>query len=165
MRAFRRSRDVVAGCIHALSVLPEELPAAIERLQAENKDVRKALRGTQERLARYEAVALADRAVPSAGRLIVADALDGWDAASLKAMAVAIASRPTYDAALFSAEAPFLVVVVRSPGGALDAATVLRRLVERFGGKGGGRGDLAQGGGLNGQKDEILDEAKRLLAG
>jgi alanyl-tRNA synthetase len=164
MRAFRRSRDVVVGCIRSLSVLPEELPAAIERVQAENKDLRKALKGSQEQLARYEAITLADGAIQIGDRHVVVDALAGWDAGTLKAIAVAIAARPGYDGALFSAEAPFLAVVVRSPGGALDAATVLRKLVERFGGKGGGRGDMAQGGGLNGKKEEILEEARRLLA-
>ena len=64
---------------------------------------------------------------------------------------------------LVSADAPFLAVVARSPGGGLEAGAVVRRLIERFGGKGGGRADLAQGGGLNGEKGEILDEARRLL--
>jgi len=163
-RTFRRLRDVVAGCIRGVSVLPEELPSAIERIQAENKDLRKAIRSSQEQLAKYEAIALAGRAMQVGERCLVVECVDQPDAAVLKTLAVSIASRPGYDVALFSAEPPHLAVVARSPGGALEAGAVLRRLVERFGGKGGGRGDLAQGGGLTGSKTDIIEEAKRLLA-
>jgi alanyl-tRNA synthetase len=164
LRTCRRLRDAVAGCIRGVSVLPEELPGAIERMQAENKDLRKTVRGYQEELAKYEAMTLASRALQVGERLLVVESIPQSDANVLKALATSIAGRPGYDAALFSADAPFLVVVARSPGGALEAGVVLRRLVERFGGKGGGRADLAQGGGLNGDRTNILDEAKRLLA-
>ncbi len=164
MRAFRRFRDAVAGCIRGVSVLPEELPGAIERMQAENKDLRKAMRAQQEQLAKYEAIALAERAIQVGERYVLAESVEQSDAGILKALAGSIAARPGYDVALFSAQAPFLVVIARSPGGALGAGDVLRALVQRFGGKGGGRGDLAQGGGLNGDRKEILEEAKRLLA-
>jgi alanyl-tRNA synthetase len=162
-QAFRRLRDAVAGCIRSVSVMPEELPSAIERMQAENKDLRKAVRAGQEHLAKYEATALADRAIQMGERFLVVESVNQSEANILKAMAVSIAARPGYDVALFSAEAPFLAVVARSPGGALEAGAVLRRLVERFGGKGGGRADLAQGGGLSGSKKEIAEEVARLL--
>jgi alanyl-tRNA synthetase len=163
LRRFRRLRDAVSGCIRNLSVLPEELAEAIERLQAENKELRRAQRGMQERLASYEAASLADRAVQAGERFVVVESLPGWDTNGLKALCVAIASRPGYDAALFSDDAPFLVAIGCSQGAARDAPTVLRMLTSKFGGKGGGRGDLAQGGGLNAAKEEILAEARRLL--
>jgi alanyl-tRNA synthetase len=147
-----------------VSVAPEELPAAIERLQAENKELRKTIKVSQEQLARVEAVALADRAAHVGERFVVVESVDQSDASILKVLALSVAGRAGYDVVLISADAPFLAVVARSPGGAVDAGTVLRRLVERFGGKGGGRADLAQGGGLNGTKEEILDEARRLLS-
>src|SRR5512140_277536 len=51
LRSFHLYRDAVAGCIRHVSVAPEELPAAIERLQAESKDQRKIVRDLKERLA------------------------------------------------------------------------------------------------------------------
>jgi len=46
---------------------------------------------------------------------------------------------------------------------ALDANAVLRALTDRFGGRGGGKADLAQGGGLAGQLDELTALARRQL--
>jgi alanyl-tRNA synthetase len=54
-----------------------------------------------------------------------------------------------------------LVVVARSQEFSFDAGDVLKQLIERFGGKGGGKGTLAQGGGLIGDVQQILDAAKR----
>ncbi len=163
-RAFRRFRDAVAGCIRTISVAPEDLPPAIERMQAENKDLRKAIRSNQEQLAKYEAIALADRGIRVGERVVVVEAMAQTDAGVLKALAASVAGKPAHDVALVSVASPHLVVVARAPGGAFEAGTVLRRLVERFGGKGGGRADLAQGGGLTGDTAASLDEARRLLS-
>ena len=42
---------------------------------------------------------------------------------------------------------------------------MLKALVARFGGKGGGKPDLAQGGGLAGDVDEIVAAAANRLRG
>jgi alanyl-tRNA synthetase len=47
---------------------------------------------------------------------------------------------------------------------ALDSAAVLKQLTARFGGKGGGRPELAQGGGLQGAQDEMISAARAVLA-
>jgi alanyl-tRNA synthetase len=51
LRALRMYRDAVAGSVRALSVLPGELPAAVDRALAESKGLRKDIKGLQERLA------------------------------------------------------------------------------------------------------------------
>ena len=61
---------------------------------------------------------------------------------------------------MFSTTAPALVVVARAPDVAVDAAAVLKALIARFGGKGGGKPDLAQGGGLTGDVNEIVAAAR-----
>jgi alanyl-tRNA synthetase len=165
LASYRTLRDAIAGSIRHLSVLPNELPGAIERAQADNKAVRKSLKQLQDRLAGFEAEALAARAPVLAGRRQVVDALEGWDATGLKTIALAIASRPGCDAALFSRDAPVLAVVACAPQGRADAGQVLRALLSRFGGKGGGRADFAQGGGLIGPVEEMLDVARAALGG
>jgi alanyl-tRNA synthetase len=74
-------------------------------------------------------------------------------------MAVAICAAPGFEVALFSVSEPFVVVVARSRDARLDASAVVRDLVTRFGGRGGGKADLAQGGGLTGNLQEMLDAA------
>jgi alanyl-tRNA synthetase len=159
-RALHTYGDAVAGCIRHISVAPEELPGAIERLQGESKDQRKALRALQERLAGYEAVELATRAQPADGVKRLVEAIDGRDQNGLKAMAVAICANPGFEVALFSTVAPFVVVVARSRDAHLDSSAVLRTLLARFGGRGGGKADLAQAGGLSGSLPEILEAAR-----
>jgi alanyl-tRNA synthetase len=119
----------------------------------------------QERLAGCEAVSVASRGTSVGGRTVVVEALEDWDAAGLKSLASAIAKIPGHDAALFSTTSPVLVAIACAPGGAADAAAVLKVLVGRFGGKGGGKRDLAQGGGLTGNVAEILAVARAALTG
>ena len=163
LRVFRTLRESVAGSVRALSVLPHELPGAIERMLAEGKDLRRTIRKFQESLAAHEAARLADKA-GEAGRVIV-EALDGWDANGLKMIASAIAQHTSAAVALFSASSPLAVVIARSGDVPVDANAVLRALTDRFGGRGGGKADLAQGGGLDGDLADICAAARELLRG
>jgi alanyl-tRNA synthetase len=156
VRVFRTLRDAVSGSVRALSVLPHELPAAIERMQADAKELRRTTKKFQEALASYEAARLA---AP-----VVVEALDGWDANGLKTIASQITSRASAAVVLFSARAPVSVVVARSPDLSFDANAVLRALIERFGGRGGGKADLAQGGGLVGDPVDLASFARTLLS-
>jgi alanyl-tRNA synthetase len=163
LRAHRALRDTVAASVRLISVLPTELPSGIERMQAEAKDTKKRLKDLQTRLATFEAAVLADLAAPVGEHRMVIAALDGWDPTGLKTIATAIAERPGHAAVLLGGPAPFAIVVARSAGVGIDCSAVLRALTGRFGGKGGGRPDLAQGGGLQGTADEILAAVRGTL--
>jgi alanyl-tRNA synthetase len=163
LRSLRTFRDAVSGCIRHVSVAPDELPAALERLQAENKDQRKLVKDLRERLAGHEAAALAAAAVADNGIRSVVQALEGYDQSALKAMALAICSTPGFQAALFTSTAPHMAVVARSKDGAADCAAALRSLMAAFGGRGGGKPELAMGGGLTGDLSQILAAARAEL--
>ncbi len=160
---LREWRDALAATNRALSVSPVELAPAIERLQSENKALGRTVRTLQEQLAGHVAAELTTAGTHANGRVVVAQSLDGWDAAGLKAVAAAVAVTPGACAAVFSAATPALVVVARAADVPVDAAAVLKALVARFGGKGGGKPDLAQGGGLAGDLREIVAAARDLL--
>jgi alanyl-tRNA synthetase len=160
--AFRGYHDAVAGAVRVLSVLPHELPNAIERAQLESKDLRKTVSRLQVMLAGHEAARLL--VATQVGELrVVAEALDGWDAAGLKAIASALAAESGVAATLVSVGDPIAIVVARSQNVAIDAGRTLRTLLDRFGGRGGGRPDLAQGAGLVGKVDDILAAAREIL--
>ena len=161
---FRVWRDALAGTLRHLSVAPEDLAAGVERLQGESKALQRTIRAQQEQLAAHEAVALVARGARSENRVVVAEALEGWDATGLKALAsAAAASEPKAAVALFTTTTPALVVVARGKDAGIDAGVVLKALVATFGGKGGGKPDLAQGGGLTGSVAEFLAAARELL--
>jgi alanyl-tRNA synthetase len=144
-------------------VLPAELPAAIERLQAEGKDLRSEVRDLQVRLARHEAAALVASAQDVAGARVAMARVEGADAQILKTLAQEIASRPGHAAVLVGSAPPVSIVIARAGNMSLDAGALLKQLTSRFGGKGGGRPELAQGGGLTAPPDEVLAAARALL--
>jgi alanyl-tRNA synthetase len=166
LRAFREARDIVAASIRRASVHPSELPEAIDRLQAENKEQRRVARALAERLAGFEAEALARSAERIGDGHAVVAALEGYDAAGLKTLASGVASRPGHAVVLFSSERPALVVAARHGDAATaDCAALLKALFARFGGRGGGRPELAQGGGLDASADALQSAAREYLQG
>jgi alanyl-tRNA synthetase len=162
-RVFRTYRDAVAGAVRVLSVLPHELPNAVERAQLESKDLRKAVTRLQGMLAGHEAAHLLVSATDLGECRLVVHALEGCDAAGLKAIAGALVAQNGVAAALLSLGDPTAIVVARSANVPIDAAKVLRSLLDRFGGRGGGRPDLAQGAGLHGDAGDVLAAARELL--
>jgi len=163
LAGYRSLRDAVAGSVRALSVLPADLPAAIERLQADGKDLRRQIKDFQVKLAGQEADALADAAAALGEIRLVIASLPGWDAAGLKLIASRIVARPGHVAILVGDPAPAPIVVARSGGLAHDSGSLLRQLVERHGGKGGGRPEFAQGGGVTSPAADVVQSARELL--
>jgi len=160
---FRLLRDATIGSLRLLSVLPADLPAGIERLQAEARDHKKAIAALQGELAAYRADALADEAEPHPRGRLLLKAIDG-DAASLKTIASAIAARPDFAAVLISTTSSAVIVVARGADVPLSAHEVVTALTKRFGGRGGGKADLAQAGGLMARTDDILAAAREMVA-
>ncbi len=177
---WRSLRDTVAASVRQLSVLPDELPAAIERLQADAKEQKRSMAALQGDLARYRAEELAASAeevrlkpdtTDGNVRLkpdttgtyrLVARAIDA-DANGLKALATAIAAKPGYVVVLVSSTTPALAVVARSADATISAQHLLAALMSKFGGRGGGKAELAQGGGLQASPDAILDAARAAI--
>ena len=162
LRAFRAARDVIASSIRQLSIQPSELPGALSRLQAESRELRQQVRLLGDELAIHRAEALVAAAEHVGAARVVCRVVDG-DAAALKTLASAIASRAGAAAVFVGASRPCVIVVSRAPDVALDAAGIVKALVGKFGGKGGGRADNAQGGGLEADPESIRQAAMDLL--
>jgi alanyl-tRNA synthetase len=80
-------------------------------------------------------------------------------------VASAIAGRPGHLAVVVSTPAPSAIVIARAGDVTLDAAALLKQLLARFGGKGGGRPEMAQGGGLQADAADVLAAARALIGG
>jgi alanyl-tRNA synthetase len=159
LRAHRSLRDAMTASVRLLSVLPGELPATIERMQTEAKDQKRAMIALHNDLAVFRAQDAAASAEATAAGKLVARAIDG-DANTLKSLAAAITSQPGFIAVLISTASPALAVVARSSDVGISSQQVLAALLKQFGGKGGGRPELAQGGGLAAPAEAILAAAR-----
>ena len=163
LRTLRTYRDAVAGSVRALSVLPHELPAAIERLLDDTKELRKQAKTLQDRVAKEEGVRLAAAAPEIQGVRLVVEALDGWDVAGLKTMASSAVAAARACVVLVTVAQPVSLVVACSASVPVDANVALQQLIHRFGGRGGGTPGLAQGGGLDARAPEVTSVAWTLL--
>jgi alanyl-tRNA synthetase len=165
LHRFGEWRDALAATTQRLSVLPSELAAAIEKLQLETKGLQKTIRSQQEQLAGHEAQGLVARAERMGERLMLfVDAMEGWDAAGLKTLATAAAAiAPSMAVALFSRAEPPVVVIAAGGDTHVDAAAVLKTLTARFGGKGGGKRELAQGGGFGAPLEQLIEATRAEL--
>ena len=155
LNGYRALRDATTASVRLLSVLPEDLPAAIERMQGEAKEQKRSIVALQGELAGYHAEELAAGAEQVSTFRLVARAIDA-DANGLKALASAIASKPGYLVALVSTSTPALAVIARSADVSVSAQQLLASLMATFGGRVGGRPEMAQGGGLAAPADTIL---------
>jgi len=155
---FRSLRDSVAASVRLLSVLPAELPAAIQRLQADARDQKRSMAALQSALAVFQADELATGAETVGAVRLVARAIEG-DASLLKNLASRIAERESHMAVFASGTRPALVVIARAANVEAHAQQLLAALITRFGGRGGGKSELAQGG-LDAASDEIIAAAR-----
>ncbi len=160
---FRSMYDALAGAIRSLSVLPSDIPEAIEKLQTEARERQRAVATLQREVARYRADELAASAEQVSSGRLVASVVDA-DANALKSLASAVTARDGHIAVLVSAGKPALVVVARSADVSVDANQLVRALTGRFGGRGGGKADLAQAGGLDADAAAILAAARTAIS-
>jgi alanyl-tRNA synthetase len=172
LEGYRALRDSMRASVRLLSVFPAELPDAIERLQADARDQKRTLAGLQLDLARYRAEELATTAQevqlkPDATGAVrrcrlVARAIDA-DVNGLKSLASAIVAKPGFLVVLVSTSMPALIVIARSADVDVSSQELLAKLIAAFGGRGGGRSEMSQGGGLAGTAASILDALRSLL--
>jgi alanyl-tRNA synthetase len=81
---------------------------------------------------------------------------------TLKMLAARIAKRPGTVVLLADQGDQLRVVFARSADSAVDVSALLKKTIEKFGGRGGGRPDLAQAGGLKADNAETVLEFAKL---
>jgi alanyl-tRNA synthetase len=159
MQSDKACVDQLAECM----MVPREtvVPAAV-RMVADLKEERKRIDSMIARLNDSQADALLAKAeIVGDARLVVRQAEEGEDATSL---ATTLISRPGVIAVIGSAVPSVKLIVGRSQDVALDSRPVLREIMKLIGGGGGGKPDLAQGGGGDPSKmPQALAEATAIV--
>jgi alanyl-tRNA synthetase len=154
--AFHQRQAIVDETSALLSSAPDSLPEAARRLRDAAAEADRRCRDLMERALEAEAVRLV-AAAPATGPPIVVAALDGYAPDQLRTLAGHVVAGRSAIALLGSRhEGRAHVVFARSPGRSEDVIALLKGAMVILGGRGGGRGDLAQGGG---DLVERLDEA------
>jgi alanyl-tRNA synthetase len=165
---YRRANTTARRVASLFSVARDEAASAVERLQDENKAMLRRLRALEEVAARAEARELVEEAeacrAPD-GTRVVARVFADRDAESLRSLALAIAAHYGAVALLGSRDGDAArVVFARSADAPGDMSALMRAACRTLAGRGGGRPDLAQGGGREpGKLDEAIAEAVKQI--
>jgi alanyl-tRNA synthetase len=141
-----------------LSASRTELEAAIDRVQAEGGEVRKALKGAEKRLSALDAAELAASAAPRGEARMVVKVLEGKELDYVRGVATEIVAKPGMVALLGGAGC---IVLARSQDVPVDLRPVGKDALAAMSGKGGGPAHFVQGGGSGDAKAALaLAEGK-----
>lgn len=151
VRARNQVLDRLAGTLSAgVADLPDAAQKAVERLAAADKRNRELMERALEGEARK--LLVENPGAPA----VIARAFDGWPAQDLRTLAIKLTQLAPCVALLGSRADKAHLVFAQSEGLPHDVGALLKEALALVGGKGGGRGNLVQGGG---ERKEALDEA------
>jgi alanyl-tRNA synthetase len=156
-RANRNARGVAA----MFSVGRDEAATSVARLLEENKQLTRRVRALEEIASRVEADELLTEAtILDDGVRLCTRVFEERDAESLKKLALALISHPATVALLGSREQTAArLVFARSVDASGDMNALMREACTLLDGRGGGRADMAQGGGRKIEKVDLAIEA------
>lgn len=136
--------DLVRRLARSLTVGAGDLPEALDRLQSGEREQRRRAEQAETELAEATAAMWVMEAVRADAVPVVGRVLTGRSSVWVRQAALAVAAHGAV--AVLAVNAPKPQIVLASPPGRVDAVTLLRDVLSAHGGKGGGTGDLAQGG-------------------
>ena len=146
---FRTVNGITESIARRLSVGRDEIDLAIDRLQDDSKQLLKRNRELNQVAAEIEASRLVDSTTPAAsGYRLVVKVLDDRDFDEMKILVHHLVAHQGVLALLATRhEATVRLVFARSADLDIDVNVLMKKAVDRLGGRGGGRPDFAQGGG------------------
>jgi alanyl-tRNA synthetase len=163
---YRRANKTARAVAGLFSAGRDEAAKLAARMVEENKDLHRRVRSLEEIAARVEADELLAAASPNTdGVRIVCNIFDNRDAESLKRLALALISHPKTIALLGSRDKEAArVVFAKATDAPGDMNALMRAASTALDGRGGGKPDIAQGGGKNIEKlEQVIDDARQAL--
>jgi alanyl-tRNA synthetase len=163
---YRRANKTAREVASLFSCARDDAASLAARMLEENKELHRRVRSLEEIAARLEAEELLAEVSPNAaGIRVVIKILNDRDSESLKHLAQALIAHPDTIALIASKdkEAARLMFArsVDAPG---DMNALMKAACALLDGRGGGKPDMAQGGGKNVEKlDEAIEAARNAL--
>ncbi len=150
-----------------------QVPEKVEQLIAQNRKLEKELTALKAKLATAGSGNLLDEVVEVAGVKVLAVKLEGADSKSLRESADQLKNKLGSGVVLVAAvegeKVSLVAGVTKDLIGKIKAGDLMREVAAKVGGKGGGRPDMAQGGGtdpsgLDGALSAVPEWVKAQLA-
>jgi len=163
---YRLANKTAREVASLFSCARDDAASLASRMLDENKELHRRVRSLEEIAARVEAEELIAQASPNAAGLrVVTKILDERDAESLKQLAQALITHPCTIAFLGSRDQEAArLVFARSADASGDMNALMREACVLLDGRGGGKADMAQGGGKNVERlTEAIERASSLL--
>jgi alanyl-tRNA synthetase len=164
---YQKANRTAASVATAFSAGRDDSPALVARLIEENKKLVRRVRELDQIACRIEAEKILKSSGLEAGYrppgpLVVTQIFPDRDADSLKHLALALISHPNVVALLGSRDGDTArLVFARAPDAPGDMNALMRKACEIIEGRGGGKADMAQGGGKKvGAIDDALAAAR-----
>lgn len=152
LRYAREANRTLEAISQTISAPALEAAAAVRTLWEQHQETRKRLEELESELIGHEAAQF-----PVENGLALG-AFQNRGIDKLKLLALKICGRPSTVALLADKSDQLRVVFARSADSSLDVAALLRKTLDQFGGRGGGRPNLAQGGGLTAHNPGVVLE-------
>lgn len=161
LRDYTNKHDLLMNAATLFSNEVSLVPELIARNQQLNKELQHRVDELNTQLLGYETQILAATAEPMGTGRVIVHLFQDKDAGAIRAMASQLQMQPGTIALLAStAGEKVAVVFARSDDQTIHAGNLLRSALQEFGGSGGGRAELAQGGGIKvGEVQAMLDFA------
>jgi len=168
LRDYRKANKTARAVAALFSAGREDSPALVARMVEESKKLRRRNSELEEIACRVEAqellrVSSSSTSIrdSSAQARVIVKVFDDRSADSLKHLALALIAHPNVVALLGSRDSDTArLVFARSTDAPGDMNTLMHRACSIIGGRGGGKPDMAQGGGKDVEKlDEALNSA------
>jgi alanyl-tRNA synthetase len=164
IEAFRylaKERSLVMGLSEALRVQPEQLPDRVNKLVAQLKAAEKQIADLKNQTVLADVNNIVAKSHDMWGIGYIAHRADGVSGNDLRTLAIEIRNRvqntPSVVAVVGGSVDKPSVVIVTTQGArdrGLNAGDLVRVASETLGGRGGGKDDIAQGGGTDGARAE-----------
>jgi alanyl-tRNA synthetase len=167
-RAMRRARQDYAILSEAGRLLSSGLESVPELITKQAQELREAGKSAQKlvgELVELEAEQMWQQTPEKAGVRVVLHLFDSTGGKKAKLTAHALAKHAGAIALIGVKGTPSAIFFSQTPGGKANLSDVMKQTLVKFGGKGGGAKDFAQGGGLpEDQMEAALKFAESLLA-
>jgi alanyl-tRNA synthetase len=163
---FRREEAILSEITEALKTTPEDAPSKIEKLSSQIKTLTREIDRIKSGGGGVTVDTVIKRAKEKSGIFIVSEVIPDMDPKSLRDFSDKIRDRMKKAVialgSVADGKAVLLVAVTKDIADRYHAGEIIKGMAEVVGGKGGGRPDLAQAGGPEGEK---IEEALKKVFG